>query len=69
METGPRLDLEHAFEECPGKWVAVDRRTGEVIAADDNPYTLAAKAKENGLRNIAIVRAPSEDQPELVGFG
>jgi hypothetical protein len=31
--------------------------------------SMLAKIREKGLRNVAIVRAPGENEPELVGLG
>lgn len=63
------LRLEQAFTECAGQWVAVDRRTGAVVAARPNPYELAAHLKENGIRGVDVVRAPDHHEPEVVGIG
>lgn len=61
--------LADAFEQCPGKWLAVDRVTGLVRAADDNPDRLLAHLREQRITNVAVVRAPDVDEPELVGLG
>lgn len=63
------LKLQEAFEQCPGQWVAIDRRTGHVVTARPNPYDLAAFLKEKKIAGVEIVRAPAEDEPELVGWG
>lgn len=63
------LHLERAFRECPGQWVAVDRQSGEVRAAADTPYVLAAKLKSDQITNVDVVRAPAVGEPEVVGFG
>jgi hypothetical protein len=63
------LKMEQAFAECAGQWVAVDRQTGDVIAARGSPYELSAYIKSAGIRSVDIVRAPSEQEPEMVGFG
>ena len=63
------MRLEQAFRECPGLWVAIDRRTGEVRLAERSPYELAAKIKADAIAGVDIVRAPAEGEPEVVGFG
>jgi len=63
------LKMEQAFVECAGQWVAVDRQTGDVRAARSTPYELSAYVKSEGIRGVDIVRAPSEQEPEMVGFG
>lgn len=63
------LRLQQAFTECAGLWVATDRRTGEVVAARSTPYELAAYIREKQLRGVDILRAPAENEPEVVGFG
>jgi hypothetical protein len=61
--------LSDVLREVPGCWVAVDRRTNEMLAVADTPYGLAADVRRLGLTNIALVRAPAEGEPELVGLG
>lgn len=63
------LRLQQAFTECAGLWVAMDRRTGEVVAARQTPYELSAYIREKQLRGVDILRAPAENEPEVVGFG
>lgn len=52
-----------------GRWVAVDRLTNEPRAAADTPYELARELRSRQIKNVAIVRAPDLDEPELVGLG
>jgi hypothetical protein len=63
------LPLAETLRQFAGSWVAVDRRTGRAVEAADSPYALSAKLRERGLKNVAIVRAPDENDPELVGLG
>ncbi len=63
------LKLQQAFRECAGQWVAIDRRTGAVVAARATPYELAAYIKQSGVTGVDIIRAPAEDEAEVVGFG
>lgn len=53
----------------PGKFVAVDRSTNEERAVADSPEDLVAEIRRQGLRGVAIVRAPRSDEPQLVGRG
>jgi hypothetical protein len=68
-EKTPPLPLARTLRGFAGNWVAVDRRTGEVVEAADSPYVLSARLRERGVKNVAIVRAPDETEPELVGLG
>ncbi len=68
-EQEEHLRLEPAFRECPGQWVAVDRRTGVVRAAAQTPYALAAKLKADRIADVDVIRAPAVGEPEVVGFG
>jgi hypothetical protein len=63
------LRLQHAFDEAPGHWVAINRLTGDVVAIKDSPYELSAWIKRKRIRGVAILRAPAESEPEVVGFG
>lgn len=64
-----RQGLAKVLRECAGQWVAVDRETNELRATAESPYALAAELRDKGLRNVAIVRAPDPQEPELVGLG
>ena len=68
-EAARPLPLADTLRQFAGSWVAVDRRTGRPIEAADSPYVLSAKIREKGLTNVAIVRAPDDNDPELVGLG
>lgn len=57
------------LERYPGKYVAIDMTTDEVVLAADTPQELEAAIREQGLRNVATMRAPREDEPLLVGPG
>lgn len=61
--------LGSVLRDFPGKWVAVDRVTGEPVAAADTPYKLAAELRSRQIKNVAVVRAPDPSEPELVGLG
>lgn len=67
--TEQRLGLSTTLAGVPGKWVAVDRVTNEPRVMADSPYELAAEIRRQGLRNVAVVRAPDPREPELVGLG
>ena len=68
-EDDEHMKLQQAFRECAGQWVAIDRRTGAVVAARATPYELSAYIKERGVRGVDIIRAPAEGEPEVVGLG
>ena len=68
-EAARPIPLADTLRQFAGSWVAVDRRTGRAVEAADTPYALSARIREKGLKNVAIVRAPDENDPELVGLG
>ena len=49
--------------------MAIDRKTGRIVAAKDSPYELSGYVKERGIRGVDIIRAPAENESEVVGFG
>lgn len=68
-EHDDHLRLQEAFDECAGRWVAIDRRTGRVVDVADSPYELSARIKSNRVTGVDILRAPEHSEPEVVGFG
>ena len=67
--SGAPRPLSTVLRETPGRWVAVDRVTGEPVAVADTPYRLAADLRSRRITGVAIVRAPDPSEPELVGLG
>lgn len=63
------LKLAEAIRDCPGQWVAIDRRTGHVVAAGPTPYELSAYIKEHNIHGVEMLRAPAVGEPEVVGIG
>lgn len=61
--------LASVLADVPGKWVAVDRDSGELVAVADTAYALIAEINRRGLTEVGIVRAPDPSEPELVGLG
>ncbi|MGH9225751.1 MAG: DUF5678 domain-containing protein [Acidimicrobiales bacterium] len=57
------------LERYPGKYVAIDMKTDEVVLATDTPQELEVKIRTQGLRNVMVMRAPMEDEPLFVGPG
>lgn len=55
------------LERYPGKYVALDRATYEVILVADTARELHELIQERGLRNVAWMRAPREDEPLFIG--
>ncbi|HEX9681929.1 MAG TPA: hypothetical protein VGA13_02520 [Acidimicrobiales bacterium] len=49
--------------------VAIDMTTDEVALVADTPQELHDKIQAQGLRNVAILRAPTEDESLFVGPG
>lgn len=67
--TSKTVPLAETLREFAGSWVAIDRHSGQAVAAADTPYALSAQIRDRGLKDVAIVRAPDETEPELVGLG
>jgi hypothetical protein len=57
------------LELYPGKYVAIDMRTDEVVLAADTPQELEAMIRTEGTRDVMVMRAPAEDEPLFVGCG
>lgn len=57
------------LERFPGKHVAIDMRTDEVVLVADTPQELDAEIRARGLRNVATMRAPAEGEPLFEGIG
>jgi len=56
-------------ERFPGKFVAIDMKTDEVVLTADTPQDLHEDIQAGGLRNVATMRAPTEEEPLFVGPG
>jgi hypothetical protein len=69
MTHARRQSLAAALREAAGSFVAVDRATNAIVAAASTPDELTATIRRQGLRNVAVVRAPDPSEPELVGLG
>ncbi len=57
------------LERYPGKHVAIDMKTDEVVLAADVPQELHQPIQALELQNVATMRAPTEDEPLFVGPG
>jgi hypothetical protein len=57
------------LERYPGKYVAIDMKTDEVVLVADTPQALEAEIRSNGLRNVAVMRAATPDEPLFVRPG
>ena len=57
------------LERYPGKHVAIDMKTDEVVLAADTPQELHEQIQALGVRNVATMRAPTKDEPLFVGRG
>lgn len=66
MDSVPR---NFHLERYPGKYVAVDLATDEIMLTADTPQELHDEIQARGLRNVATMRAPTEDEPLFVGPG
>jgi len=56
------------LERYPGKFVAIDMKTDEVVLTADTPQELHEEIQRLGLRNVATMRAPRQDEPLFVGL-
>lgn len=56
------------FTGYEGKYVAIDRRTGEVVIADEDPKVVFAAAR--GRTDVIVTgRVALPDEPEYIGLG
>lgn len=56
------------FSGYEGKYVAIDRRTGKIVIADEDPRIVLEKAK--GLNHVTFHgRVPMPGEPIPVGLG
>lgn len=54
------------LDRFPGKYVAIDMVTDEVVLAADTPQELEAEIRAKGLTHVATMRAPRPDEPLFV---
>lgn len=64
-----RVGLATVLTQVPGKWVAVDLDTNEPRIVADSPAEMVAEIRRSGTDNVAVVRAPGTNEPQLVGLG
>jgi hypothetical protein len=57
------------LERYPGKWVAIDMKLDEVVLSADTPQQLHEDIQAASLRNVAVMRAPTKNEPLSVGPG
>ncbi|HEX2700480.1 MAG TPA: hypothetical protein VHM89_09800 [Acidimicrobiales bacterium] len=55
------------LERHPGKHVAIDMRTDEVVLVADTAQELHAQIQAQGLTHVATMRAPTDDEALFVG--
>jgi hypothetical protein len=48
--------------DTPGKYVAIDMASDEVVLTADTPQELHDRLQAKGLLNVAVMRAPREDE-------
>lgn len=56
------------LQRYPGKYVAIDLATDEVVLTAETPVELHEEIQARGLRNVATMRAPREDEPFFMGL-
>jgi hypothetical protein len=57
------------LERYPSKYVAIDLATDEVVLTADTAQELHYQIHASGLRNVATILAPTEDELLFVGPG
>lgn len=55
------------LEQYPGKYVAIDMEADKVVLVADTPQELEAQIRASGIRGVATMRAPAENEPLFVG--
>jgi hypothetical protein len=60
---------EPAVEPHAGRWVARRFVTHEVVLAADSPEELDSAIRAQGLRDVAVMRMPTDDEPLWAGLG
>ncbi len=64
----PLEPIRTDFSGYEGMYVAIDRRTGKIVLADNDPHVVLAQAK--GLKHVVVHgRVPYADEPLYVGMG
>jgi len=56
------------LERYPGMHVAIDMKADEVVLVADTPQQLHEQIQALGLRNVATMRVPTEDEPLFVSL-
>ena len=67
MSSVEPIRLADLLRQVPGKWVAL--RNGEIVDARETLDQLVQSLKERNIKDVTVMRAPAEHEPELVGFG
>lgn len=67
MPTVEPIRLAELLRQVPGKWVAL--RNGEIVDASETLDQLVRSLKDRNIKDVTVMRAPAEHEPELVGFG
>jgi len=55
------------LRQVPGQWVAL--QNGEIIEARPTLDELMGALADRSITKATVMRAPAEDEPELVGMG
>jgi hypothetical protein len=63
----PAVAVSDLLRQYAGRWVAL--MEGAVVAAAETADRLYADLHSKQIRGATIIRAPAEDEPELVGLG
>lgn len=61
------VQLAELLRPYPGQWVAI--KNGEVVEISDTPDRLVLALSDRDILDATIIRAPAENEPELVGLG
>lgn len=64
----PMEAIHTDFTGYEGKYVAIDRRTGKIVIADEDPMVVLEAAK--GRKYVMVAgRVALPDEPEYIGLG
>jgi hypothetical protein len=63
----PPVELAHLLRQVPGQWVALQH--GEIIEARATLDELMFRLHDRNITDATVMRAPAENEVEMVGHG
>lgn len=67
MEQIQPIEIGALLRQVPGKWVAI--KDGALVDVQETPYKLFESLRSRGIKDATVIRAPAEDEAQLVGLG